>query len=145
MKLQIFNGVPAQLSKLLLSLMAFTLIPISACSSHSPCDPDFLPATSPSPPNECRVDGCSLAPDFDFGYCCNQHDARYWSGGTTQERKQADLALRQCLAEANHEMLAVLYYYGVRIGGTPYLPTPWRWGFGWNYPQYQLNHDAESN
>jgi hypothetical protein len=22
-------------------------------------------------------------------------------------------------------------YYGVRLGGTPYLPTSFKWGFGW--------------
>ena len=25
---------------------------------------------------------------------------------------------------------------GVRVGGTPYLPTPFRWGYGWPYPRF---------
>jgi len=24
---------------------------------------------------------------------------------------------------------------GVRVGGMPYLPTPYRWGYGWPYPR----------
>jgi len=24
---------------------------------------------------------------------------------------------------------------GVRIGGTPYLPTKFRWAYGWPYPR----------
>lgn len=86
-----------------------------------------------TPPNECRVDGCSMAPDFDFVQCCNNHDVRYWMGGTTSERKAADLEFRECIRNSNHRILANIYYYGVRVGGTHYLPTPWRWGFGWDY------------
>ncbi len=87
------------------------------------------------PPKACRVDGCTLVPDFNFAECCNQHDTYYWAGGTSSERKQADLEFRQCLAGAGHEYIADIYYYGVRLVGTPYLPTPWRWGFGWKYPR----------
>jgi hypothetical protein len=59
---------------------------------------------------------------------------RYWAGGTADERKQTDRHFRECMAAADHRLLANLYYFGVRLGGTPYLPTPWRWGFGWEYP-----------
>jgi hypothetical protein len=24
---------------------------------------------------------------------------------------------------------------GVFVGGTPFLPTPFRWGYGWPYPR----------
>ena len=74
-----------------------------------------------------------MVPDFDFADCCNRHDARYWSGGSALQRKQADLEFRSCVEQKGHKALAGIYYYGVRIGGTPYLPTPWRWGFGWEY------------
>ena len=32
---------------------------------------------------------------------------------------------------------------GVRVGGSPYFPTTYRWGFGWPYPRgYKaLNND----
>jgi len=26
-------------------------------------------------------------------------------------------------------------FTGVRVGGTPYLPTSFRWGYGWPYPR----------
>lgn len=25
-----------------------------------------------------------------------------------------------------------IMYLGIRIGGSPWLPTPWRWGYGWD-------------
>ena len=25
---------------------------------------------------------------------------------------------------------------GVRVGGTPFLPTKFRWGYGWPYPRF---------
>lgn len=28
--------------------------------------------------------------------------------------------------------MASVFYSGVRMGGTPWLPTPWRWGYGWD-------------
>jgi hypothetical protein len=80
------------------------------------------------------VDGCSMAPDFNFIDCCDQHDARYWLGGSAAARALADQEFSQCVAAKDHAVLAKLYYLGVRVGGTPYLPTPWRWGFGWPYP-----------
>lgn len=33
---------------------------------------------------------------------------------------------------------------GVRVGGTPYLPTMFRWGYGWPYPRgYKALTDEE--
>jgi hypothetical protein len=32
--------------------------------------------------------------------------------------------------------VAILMLAGVRVGGTPYLPTDFRWGYGWNYPRF---------
>jgi len=75
-----------------------------------------------------------MVPDFDFMDCCDRHDARYWAGGTRTQRQQADLEFRQCVEGKDHPVLGSLYYHGVRIMGSPYLPTPWRWGFGWDYP-----------
>jgi hypothetical protein len=28
--------------------------------------------------------------------------------------------------------MSSLFYAAVRVGGTPWLPTPWRWGYGWD-------------
>ena len=33
---------------------------------------------------------------------------------------------------------------GVRVGGSPYFPTSFRWGYGWSYPRwYQALTDEE--
>ena len=116
-------------------LMLLALLMINGCATYRPCDPQLIPDIAlRTPPNECRVDGCTLAPAFNFLHCCDKHDTRYWAGGTADERLQADRSLRECVAAAGHEVLSDVYYLGVRFGGTPYLPTPWRWGFGWDYP-----------
>jgi hypothetical protein len=85
-------------------------------------------------------DGCSLVPDAsligdsDWCSCCYVHDIAYWMGGTTEQRLAADIALEVCVTEASDsETLANVMYQGVRLGGSPYLDTPFRWGFGWSY------------
>ena len=105
------------------------------CVGYSPCDEAQYDGAG-TPDNACRVDGCTLAPDYDFEHCCNAHDVTYWIGGDYQDRLRADKAMRQCIRDSGHENLAALYYTGVRIGGMAILPTPWRWGFGWDYPKH---------
>ena len=85
-------------------------------------------------------DGCSLFPDRslmneeDWCECCVEHDKAYWQGGTEEERKLADSIFRECiLAKTQDEALAEIMYRGVRIGGSPYFPTWYRWGYGWNF------------
>lgn len=85
-----------------------------------------------------RTDGCSLFPDraligdSDWCDCCTAHDRLYWRGGTEQERVDADRAFRACIVKATGDAaLADAMEAGVRFGGTPALPTPWRWGYGW--------------
>ena len=84
-------------------------------------------------------DGCSLFPnrslinDDDWCGCCLEHDIAYWKGGTEAERLIADEALRQCVLErTGDEALARLMFEGVRLGGVPWLPTWYRWGYGWS-------------
>jgi len=84
-------------------------------------------------------DGCSMFPDGTLGdgtrwqECCVIHDYAYYVGGPESSREAADRALQACVADNSNQALADLMYYGVRIGGTPALPTPWRWGYGWAY------------
>lgn len=87
-------------------------------------------------------DGCSLSPDVNFRCCCVTHDLAYWKGGSRLERYRADEDLRRCIAGYGHEFLSYLYFYGVRIGGVPWLPTPWRWGFGRPFPAGYDEGDA---
>ena len=89
----------------------------------------------PLPPKAFVSDGCSCWPDSDWVECCVQHDLIYWKGGTRLERKEADLKLKECVSKKNNRIIGALMYYGVRMGGVWWLPTPFRWGFGWKYPQ----------
>jgi len=87
-------------------------------------------------------DGCSSFPDGTFKQrdlwlsCCTAHDYAYWQGGSYDDRLQADKALQSCVAEVGKPELAVLMLAGVRVGGTPFLPTSYRWGYGWSYPKF---------
>lgn len=82
-------------------------------------------------------DGCSSFPNGTFQQqslwldCCVSHDLAYWKGGTEKERRQADQALQKCVAAVGEPMIAQLMLAGVRVGGSPDLPTPFRWGYGW--------------
>lgn len=86
-------------------------------------------------------DGCSVFPDGTLEQsqlwlsCCTAHDLAYWQGGTAKERLIADEALQQCVATVGEPEIAQLMLAGVRVGGTPYLPTSFRWGYGWPYPR----------
>jgi len=82
-------------------------------------------------------DGCSSFPNGTpkqetlWMNCCIRHDLSYWQGGTYEGRLAADLALEQCVAKAGEPEIAKLMLQGVRTGGSPHLPTPYRWGYGW--------------
>lgn len=83
-------------------------------------------------------DGCSLFVDGTFEKpdlwkeCCLKHDIAYWQGGTQEERLKADLAFKSCVEnKTGDSTLAELMYDAVRVGGEPYFPTWYRWGYGW--------------
>lgn len=86
-------------------------------------------------------DGCSSFPDGTFEQnelwlsCCRAHDYTYWKGGTYEERVAADQELESCVSQVGEPEIATLMLGGVRVGGTPYLPTQFRWGYGWPYPR----------
>ena len=50
-------------------------------------------------------------------------------------RHIADLDLQQCVVLVGDSRIAALMLAGVRVGGTPYLPSKFRWGYGWPYPR----------
>lgn len=87
------------------------------------------------------TDGCSAFPDSTiftqtkWTKCCSMHDLAYWQGGTYKQRLQADLALKECVSSLGEPEIAQLMLAGVRAGGSPYLPTSFRWGYGWKYPR----------
>src|SRR5690606_32153716 len=87
-------------------------------------------------------DGCSHFPNGTPGEnqlwleCCTAHDFAYWKGGTYLERLDADRELETCVARVGEPKIALLMLAGVRVGGSPFFPTPFRWGYGWSYPRY---------
>ena len=94
-------------------------------------------------------DGCSSFPDGTLDHkklwlqCCTVHDYAYWKGGTYKERQKADQALESCVASVGEEEIALLMLAGVRVGGSPFLPTTFRWGYGWPYPRFYGELTAE--
>jgi hypothetical protein len=93
-----------------------------------------------TPPHPFRTDGCSLWPDRDWQACCVEHDMDYWCGGSAEQRRTADRVLRQCVRARQHPVAASLMYWGTRLGGHPWLPPPWRWGYGWRWPYRYSSH-----
>lgn len=96
-------------------------------------------------------DGCSAFPDGTIEHnelwlsCCTDHDYAYWKGGSYQQRLDADNELKACVAKVGEPEIALLMLAGVRVGGTPFLPTSFRWGYGWQYPRFygELNEDEQ--
>jgi len=93
------------------------------------------PGPQHSPEKPFHSDGCSCFPNLDYGNCCVEHDRVYWRGGRPDQRRAADAALRRCIAAKGRPVLSYVVYWGVRIGGHGWLPTPWRWGFGRSWPE----------
>ena len=74
-------------------------------------------------------DGCSLFPDGNIKdrglwcQCCLVHDIAYWQGGTKEDRKHADEALRDCVLErTRNKALANMIHKGVRGAAIPHSP-----------------------
>ncbi len=113
----------------LLSIISLLVLTLSACGQENT---QIKPFTS---------DGCSAFPNGTFQQqelwlsCCTSHDRAYWKGGTYDERLTADNALKQCVANVGEKQIADIMLAGVRVGGTPFLPTQFRWGYGWPYPR----------
>jgi hypothetical protein len=90
-------------------------------------------ADAPQPPHPFTTDGCSLWPDGAWRECCIVHDVSYWCGGPAT-RREADRRLRACVDERSGAVNPLLMYYGVRLGGSRWVPLPWRWGYGYPWP-----------
>jgi hypothetical protein len=88
------------------------------------------------------TDGCSAFPDGTtaqaqlWKQCCTTHDLAYWQGGSYQQRLTADRALQSCVAQVGEPTVAAVMLAGVRVGGSPFWPTQFRWGYGWPYPHF---------
>ena len=119
-----------RLFRAILEVMVAGMVIVSAsCASN--------PGREPSP---FTSDGCSASPDGPpsdpdrWSDDCLRHDYRYWRGGKMSDRLAADRELAAGMKESGHPLMAEIYFVGVRFGGSPWWPTPWRWGYGWDYP-----------
>lgn len=96
-----------------------------------------------------KSDGCSAFPDGTIEQndlwlnCCVAHDLAYWQGGTYKQRLKADQDLQQCVDDVGEPEVALLMLAGVRVGGSPFFPTAFRWGYGWSYPKFYGKLTAE--
>jgi len=121
--------VEKQMSKL---RNCFLVICASVLMSYSNAD-ELKPFTS---------DGCSDFPDGTLTQkdlwleCCTAHDFTYWKGGSRHQRIDADNDLHECVSRVGEEVIALIMLAGVRVGGTPFFPTKYRWGYGWSYPKF---------
>src|SRR5262245_36687186 len=91
--------------------------------------------TGRKPPHRFTTDGCTLARDGPWQSCCVAHDMAYWCGGSAEQRQGADEDFRQCVGDIGGAKRATVMYGVVRLAGHPWLPVPWRWGYGWAWPR----------
>jgi hypothetical protein len=54
-------------------------------------------------------------------------------GGNREQRRLADHELSLCVEKAESKMLADAMWAGVRVGGSPFWFTKYRWAYGWPY------------
>lgn len=120
------------------SIMFFLCIIFLAACAHQP-----KPIEGPK--QQFKSDGCSCWPDQNYSECCYKHDKIYWSGGSPEERKKADLNLKKCVEKKGHKNTAIIMYWGSRIFGHGWLPTPFRWGFGYPWPEGYFKGAPERN
>ncbi len=89
---------------------------------------------APLPPRPFTTDQCSVWLDGDWQTCCIEHDFAYWCGGSTKQRAHADNQLKRCVKAKGHPVMGNIMRLGVRLGGHSIWPLPWRWGYGWAWP-----------
>lgn len=91
-----------------------------------------LDGRAPEPLRPFRTDGCSAWPDSEATQpCCVEHDIAYWCGGSRALRLAADDAFGECVRDRSQSAaLGAWMRAGVRVGGHPFFPMPYRWGYG---------------
>jgi hypothetical protein len=63
--------------------------------------------------------------------CCIKHDMAYWMAGARENRKNADLRLKSCVAKVAGDSQAQLMYRAVRLGRLSPIRSKWGWGWPW--------------
>lgn len=118
---------------LLSFILIFSTIGVFAQSKPEPAVSTKIEISAQNFPDGFKTDNCSLFFDLDYADCCVAHDLEYFEGGSWKERWRADSRLRKCVSAKKgwwHKPLSLAIWSGVRVGGVPFLPTSFRWGFG---------------
>ncbi len=115
-----------------LLLLAITTISFAQKIDDAKSEPVSLPEKHEHPLGF-ETDGCTAFPDGNYRDCCEAHDLDYYKGGSFKERRDSDKRLYSCVKSKpswKNKYRAPMIYLGVRVFGTAWLPTPFRWGFG---------------
>ncbi len=84
-----------------------------------------------------ETDGCTMFVDGPpqrpalWRHCCEEHDMRYWFGGSIPDMDKTDLRLKACVKEVAGTAWAEIIYAGVRVGHSSPVKNKMRWGWGW--------------
>ena len=92
---------------------------------------NFLTDTKDNKLRKFTTDWCSMFPDWKWRECCVEHDRAYWKGWTSEDRKKVDLELEKCVSWKWYKTIWFLMRLWVRVWWNPYLPTSFRWAYGW--------------
>lgn len=69
--------------------------------------------------------------ELSWRQCCVIHDQAYYFGGSKIQKRRADAELSSCVSEVvGTEYLGKAMQIAVKLGGSPNLPTSYRWGYG---------------
>lgn len=98
-------------------------------------------------PSGQKSDGCTLIAEGKIHDCCVAHDKEYFQGGTRHQRRNSDKRLYECVCKKGgwDKFFAPFIWMGVRIGGLPFLPTKFRWGFGTKMKGYAKRPQVEKS
>jgi hypothetical protein len=99
-----------------------------------------------------ETDGCTLFIDGPphspglWNHCCEEHDMRYWFGGSVKDMNKADLRLKACVAEVAGQSWAQVIYAGVKLGHLSPIKNKTHWGWGWYVKRLNLPlNEIETN
>lgn len=91
------------------------------------------------------VEGTRAQPNL-WRHCCEEHDLYFWSGGSEEDKKNADLGLKSCVAKTGATTQSVLIYTAVVLGGhSPIHIKAKEWGNAWEgRPRYLTLTESET-
>lgn len=118
-----------KLQRICITVLLFALVALPANGQTSAVEP----SNDSSVPADFESDGCTWFPDGNYRDCCVAHDKDYFKGGSCRERRESDNRLYRCVKSKKgwrNKVLAPIMWVGVRVLGTSFLPTRFRWGFG---------------